>query len=307
MSIFIDYPNPVLSSDRDDYVETCKFDVSFEESEIEVTDEFIQIKAVCDLQCAGLTALINKGKASVVILINSSAAFFRKTYTFNKNQNELIVKIPKFNVKRNIEFCGYILANETINKFACEGEFNELYFKNTSFVVKKADILAKGETRTIPVDDSELEKPISSIFWIQKNPGSQYVEADFDTEEKIVIKLGEELNTLYYKMKDFNNGSLRRYLTGIIVYPVLVEAISKICEYYRGHGVDYSEKRWFKAIEHKLKGFEVDLSTDYDNYSYTELADKLLGCIALDGLKSVETTIDEEVNGGEYINTGGRD
>ena len=108
-------------------------------------------------------------------------------------------------------------------------------------------------------------------------------------------------------MKDFNNGSLRRYLTGIIVYPVLVEGIAKICEFYRGNGTDYSSRRWFRAIEHKLKNIDIELERDYDNYSYTELSDRLLGGIALDGLTSVETTIDGEVNSGEYVNTGGID
>lgn len=306
MSAVIDYPNPVLSSDRDDYIEDCKFDVSFEDSEIEVTDEFIQIRAICDLRCEGLKNLIKQGKASVVILINSSAAFFRKAYVFDKDKNDTIINIPKYNVKKNIEFCGYILANEPI-KFTCGQEFNDLYFKNASFLVKKADILAKGETRSIAIDDSELEKPISSIFRIDKSPESENVETDFDTDEKIIIKLNEDLNQLYYKMKDFNNGSLRRYLIGIIVYPVLVEAIAKMCEYYRNQLEDYSDKRWFRTIEHKLDKYGINLSNDYDNVSYTELADKLLGGIAFDGLKSVETTIDEEVNSGEYINRGGKD
>ena len=53
--------------------------------------------------------------------------------------------------------------------------------------------------------------------------------------------------------------------------------------------------------------FDIDLSTSFEEYSYTELADKLLGSIALDGLNSVNDTINEEVNGGEYVNTGGLD
>lgn len=308
MNTIIDYPNPVLSTDRDDYTENCKFDVYFEESEITVDDENIVIPAKYELVCNGLSELIKQGKASVVVLINSSAAFYRRAYVFDKDATEKTIEIPKYHVKRNIEFCGYILANETFKDFACPGEFNELYFHGMSFSVKKADVLSKGETRVIPVDDSELEKPISSIFTIVKNnDATTDIESDFETDEKIIIRLSENLNKLYYKMKDFNNGSLRRYLTGIIVYPVLVEGIAKICEYHRGNGTDYSSKRWFRAVEHKLKNIDIELERDFDNYSYTELADRLLGGIALDGLTSVETTIDGEVNSGEYVNTGGID
>ena len=308
MSTMIDYPNPVLSTDRDDYVESCKFDVTFNESDIQITEDFIQIPAKVELISTSLSSLINEGKASVVVLINSSAAFYRKAYVFNSGETEKNIEIPKFHVKGKFEFTGYILANENIDNFSCDGEFNELYFKSVSFSVKKADVLAKGETRVVPVDDSELEKPISSIFMILRNPEvSADIESDFDSEEKIIIKLSDKLNDLYYKMKDFNNGSLRRYLTGIIVFPVLVEAIAKMCEYHSGNGQDYSEKRWFRAIEHKLNSFDIDLSTSFEEYSYTELADRLLGSIALDGLNSVNDTINEEVNGGEYVNTGGLD
>ncbi len=308
MSTMIDYPNPVLSTDRDDYVESCKFDVTFNESDIQITEDFIQIPAKVELISTSLSSLINEGKASVVVLINSSAAFYRKAYVFNSGETEKNIEIPKFHVKGKFEFTGYILANDNIDNFSCDGEFNELYFKSVSFSVKKADVLAKGETRVVPVDDSELEKPISSIFMILRNPeASTDIESDFDSEEKIIIKLSDKLNDLYYKMKDFNNGSLRRYLTGIIVFPVLVEAIAKMCEYHSGNGQDYSEKRWFRAIEHKLNSFDIDLSTSFEEYSYTELADRLLGSIALDGLNSVNDTINEEVNGGEYVNTGGLD
>jgi hypothetical protein len=51
----------------------------------------------------------------------------------------------------------------------------------------------------------------------------------------------------------------------------------------------------------------VDLSTEFDNYSYTELADQLLGGISYEGLLSVKDTINDEANGGEYVNTGGID
>ncbi len=309
MSVYIDYPNPVLSPERDDYNENCVFDISFKEEDIVVDENNILVPAVCELKCAGLSELIAQGKAAIVVLISSSAAFYRRAFEFGVTELEKVIEIPKFDVRKSIDFCGYILAKEDIKGFQCASEFNDLYFKGVSFDVKKADVLAQGLTRTIPIDDSELEKPISSIFSIRKNKHSEsQIEAYFDDpDEKIVVYLNEQLNQLYYDMKDFNNGMLHKYLNGIIAYPVLVEAISKMCDYYRETGVDYSEKRWFKVIDHKLKGMEIDLSAEFDNYSYADLADKLLGGIAYEGLLSVKDTINEEANGGEYVNTGGID
>ena len=133
------------------------------------------------------------------------------------------------------------------------------------------------------------------------------IVADFDTDHKIIINLCEDLNQLYWDMRDSNSGALRRYLTGIIVYPVLVEAIAKMVDTYREIGTDYSEKRWFRTIEHKLQNLNLDISEEPDKFSYTELADKLLGNIAKDGLKSVKDTLDNELNNGEYTQIGGID
>lgn len=307
MSLNIDYPNPVLSVEGDDYNDGCTFDVSFNEEEIVVDEENILIHAVCDLKCNGLSELIKQGKAAIVVLISSSAAFYRRAFEFDATELTKVIRIPKFDVRKNVDFCGYILAKEDMNAFRCDGEFNDLYFKNMSFAVKKADVLAQGLLRMIPIDDSELEKPISSIFSIRRNTLSDAeIESNFDVDEKIVVYLSERLNQLYYDVKDFNNGALHRYLNGIIAYPVLIEGIAKICDHYR-NGSEYSEKRWFKTIMHKLNGLGVNLEEEHDNYSYTELADKLLGGIAYDGLLSVKNTIDEETNGGEYVNTGGID
>lgn len=308
MGIFMEFPNPVLSSERDDYVEGCKFDILFEETDIKVTDEYIEIPTRCELLCEGLTKYIQEGKAQIIVLIRSSSAFYRKVFIYKGNERTKTIQIPKYSVKRSIEICGYIVAECLINDYCCKGEFNDLYFKNMLFPVKKGDILAKGETRVIPIDDSELEKPITSIFKIDKDmTATTDIVADFDTDEKIVIKLSLPLNQLYWDMKDFNNGSLRRYLTGIIVYPVLVEALSRMVDTYREVGSDYSEKRWFRTIERKAKSLGIDYETEHDLYSYADLASRMLGDIAIDGLKSVRDTLEEAANSGEYINTGGAD
>lgn len=312
MSLNIDYPNPVLSIEGDDYNDECSFDIFFNEEDIIVDENNICINAKCELKCNGLSELIREGKAAIVVLIYSSAASYRRAFEFNATESaELtkIIKVPKFDVKRNIEFCGYILAKEDMKSFSCDGEFNDLYFKNISFAVRKADVLAQGQMRTIPIDDSELEKPISSIFSIRKNTHSESeIESNFDIDEKIVVFLSERLNQLFYDIKDFNNGALHRYLNGIIAYPALVEGIAKICENYRNGGSgEYFEKRWFKTIEHKLQGIGINLEEKFDDCSYVELANKLLGGIAYDGLMSMKNTIDEETNNGEYVNTGGVD
>ncbi|MBR5188004.1 MAG: hypothetical protein IKW18_05985, partial [Clostridia bacterium] len=93
MSAYIDYPNPVLSAERDDYNENCVFDVSFKEEDITVDENNILVPAVCELKCNGLSELIAQGKAAIVVLISSSAAFSRRAFEFDATELTKTIEI----------------------------------------------------------------------------------------------------------------------------------------------------------------------------------------------------------------------
>ena len=301
-----EFPNPILADGRDDYIGTCFFRSSFDEAEIKVTQENIIIPFTYFLSCNGLQALISSQKAKVVIRVKSSAASYSRLFQFPYNSNTYLVQIPKYDVVEKIEIGAVIIAAEDINQFSCPDEFNKLYFEGAVFDIRKGDILGTEDTRIIYIDDTELEKPISSIFTINKVPNQEDdVMPEFD-DEKIIVNLKEPVFDLYYHFKDFNNGSLRRYSIGIIVYPVLVEAITKICESYKDiASVNYTERRWFRTIEHQAEKKGIRLS-EYEDSPVT-LANKLLGGITYDSFNSFKDTLDNEMNNGETQTIGGLD
>lgn len=305
-SVKEEFPNPVLAAGRDDYIEKCTFCTFFDENEISVDAENINIPIRYLLECEGLNALINKREAVCIVLAKSSAASYSKIFKFNDNEKEIILSIPKYDVVNKIDITGSIVAANDIKGFRCEGEFNELYFGAATFEIRKGDILATEESRSIYVDNSELEKPIASIFDICRDSDQDYDIMPFFDENKITVRLKDELYELYYNFKDFNNGVLRRYATGVIVYPVLVEAIAYIKGYYQGNeGYGMSDLRWFRTIAHKAELIGMDLSVTDE--AETTIADRLLGGIALDALKSFKDTLDNEVNSGETQMIGGID
>lgn len=304
-SIKEEFPNPVLAQGRDDYIEDCSFYSSFEESEIVVDSENIVIPIKYSLQCRGLQELIVSNDARVVVLVKSSAASYSKLFTFEPDKNEMIITVPKFAVVNKMDITSSVIAAHDIKDFSCPGEFNELYFGASTFEIRKGDILATEESRSVYVDNSELERPIASIFNISKRDEQENdVEPSFD-DEKIEIYLKSELYDLYYEFKDFNNGVLRRYATGIIVYPVLVEAISYIVGDSDDTDIDYSGKRWYRAIQHKADQAHINLESP-EIYN-TTIADRLLGGVSLDALKSFKDTLDSEINSGESEMIGGID
>lgn len=293
-----EFPNPVLAEGRDDYIETCLFNTSFEENEITVDSENINIPIKYNLECKGLSNLIETGDAIVAVLVRSNAASYSKLFRFDKDKTVMTISVSKFKVAKKMEVTGSIIAAKNIPNFRCEGEFNDIYFGGLTFEIRKGDVLATEEVKSIPVDASELEKPISSIFnIIRREEQNSAIEPVF-YNEKIGIYLKKELYDLYYKFRDFNNGALLRLATGIIVYPVLVDAISTIIYYHQnGNDSDYKEKRWFRTIEQKAEdnGFTLEECSD----SPTTIADRILNGISLDALRSTKETLDSEVNEGE--------
>ena len=300
-----EFPNPVLANGRDDYVEECTFQTEFEEANIIVTSDYIRIPIKYCLKCEGIQKLIDAGNAVVAVRVTSNAASYGRLFRF-ADSNEMTIEIPKFSVVKSIDLQGMIIAAQGINQFRCEDEFNADYFGTATFEIRKGDILAIENIQTIDVDASELEKPLSSIFNIKNNESQEYdIIPNFDGE-KIEIYLKTELFKWYDKFKD--NGMLRRYANAIVVYPVLIEAVGFIIGYHQqeseGAGQnDYTNRRWFRAIEHKagLRGI------DFSSCSATTIANVLLGNIALDSFRSINDYFEKEGNSGETQMIGGID
>lgn len=305
-SVKIEFPNPMLAAGRDDYIGSCMFHTVFSEEDIAVTADDIVVPIKYTLVCDGIQKLIDNEKAVVVVTAKCNTSSFSRLFPFPKNETAIELHIPKYSVVKRIEIVGAIIAASDIDGYECDDEFNSLYFGAHTFDVRKGDILATENSRLIYIDDSELEKPISSVFNINKVANQEDDVVPDYSEDKIDINLREDLYNLYYNFKDFNNGSLRRYITGIIVYPVLAEAITKICAHYQYNSDEVNEdNRWFRAIEHKAAKIGVKLEQYID--SPTQLANRLLGNVSFDALRNLKDMLESEMNSGESQIIGGVD
>lgn len=299
------YPNPLLEEGRNDYIESCSFETLITYEEIVVSREYIEIPVSYRLFCNGLEKLIKMGEAEVLLAVKCTSTSFSRIIKFDRKSNFLLAKIPKFDVIDKISLRGLIVAAKEINKFSCPGEFNDLFFKNATFDIRKGDLLACENFRDLFIDDSELEKPITSIFTIKSKENQEEDILTYYDEEKIIIYLSKRLYDLYCNQIYINNGSFRRYVTAVIVYPVLIEALSVMANNNSEESTkDYSDKRWFRAIEKRAKKINIDL--EGDGFSCVSNANKLLGGIVFDGLNSFKETNDE-MNTGETIVEGGVD
>jgi len=303
----IDFPHPLLKEGGDDYID-CNFEIELDESKTIIEGDSIVLAVSYFLNSEGLNNLITTGAAKVILSVQSVILSYRQNFDFKKGVTNTHFKVPKNNVANKIEIIGYIVATDVIKSFYLK-EHNFEYYNGISFNIRKGDILAKSTQKDIPIDDSELEKPLSSVFNISEDEKmDMMIYPDFEGD-KVNIKLKTNVYEIYYHLRGYNNGSCRRALAGLVVLPVLTEAIDKIIGNYQCDENLRDElmfdKRWFRAIEKKLKEINIDLENPAE--PSVSIASKLLGDIVFDSLSALKDIIDDESSGNEIIRIGGED
>jgi len=233
-------PYPLLSDERDDYT-SGSFQIH-EEDHSESNKDFT-FNFRYELDCCGLEEYIKQGKAEIILHVASAAARFRNKYKFSPEGKNIKFSVEKDKLIRRVELTAYIISTGENDFFL--PEHNKDYYGDTVFKVRKGDILAESVTVVIGLDDSELQKPLSSIFQLDEKEGVEFLEPVF-SGEKIVIFLTPELYRKYDILKH-EHINLRRTLSAIITLPVLVEAIEKMLT--ADESDQLKDLRWYRALE----------------------------------------------------------
>lgn len=288
------FPNPVLINNNMDYNDSA-FDVILENSSID--NDLLKLNLKYEIECNSLAEFIKEEKAKVIIKIQSVGTPYREIFEFG-DKKELLVSINKNNLAKKISIEGYIIASDNIKNFH-PAELNELFFKSQIFNIRKGDILALHPGYSLPLDSSELEGPVASIFQIIKNEElKESVDVILDTDTE---KINIHLNTMTYEsyMKIRSQKVLDKYLAAAIVLPALTEALFYIAsdEQNPDKPSDYENKRWYRQIKNKIT--EKNLS--FDGKSITSVASSLLGEIVSTALIDFEETLDSLLDGSNEI------
>ena len=288
------FPNPVLINNNMDYNDST-FDVILETSSID--NDLLKLNLKYEIECNSLAEFIKEGKAKAIIKIQSVGTPYREIFEFG-DKKELLISINKNNLAKKILIEGYIIASGNIKNF-CPAELNELFFKSQIFNIRKGDILALHPGYSLPIDSSELEGPVASIFHIIKNEElKESVDVILDTDTE---KINIHLNTMTYEsyMKIRSQKVLDKYLAAAIVLPALTEALFYIAsdEQNPDKPSDYENKRWYRQIKNKIT--EKNLS--FDGKSITSVASSLLGEIVSTALTDFEETLDSLLDGSNEI------
>lgn len=292
-----EYPNPVLYENGDDYCEGCSFSLSVDPEKQSVEGSEIRLALSYNLECPGLACMISDGEADACVLLHSPATSFRRIFPFGKSETDISIAIQKFDVADKIEIRGVILSTGENENFMLE-DFNQDFFGGIPpFHLRRGDILAIAERFILYLDDTDLEKPIESIFHVNlREDQDVQIVPTFDNWEtqKIEVDVNPDVFNLYSNIGTSYKKSTQRILLNDVILPVLVEGITLL----RYSPDDYEGIRWARTIDKKLKraGVEDIANTDI---SSVVLANELLGGVVLDSLNELKAVIETSSEGDE--------
>ena len=284
-----EYPHPVLQPGGNDYRDGCSFDVVFDEAKQRIEENEIVLDIGYKLECPGIEKMIDEADAEVCVIAHSPAASYRRMHAIKAGKTTVEIRVGKFDVVEKLELRCVVVSACDSPRFEL-ADFNPLFFESTGFKIKKGSILALTDKVTLYLDDTDFEKPVESIFRInRRNEQVAQIQPDFTSDTgKIEINLCSELYELYNSIEQGYAKTFRRCLTGAVVLPVLVEAIDAFSEDYEF----YHEYRWARVVERKLEHLGIDIQ-QHDESS-VELADMLLGSVIGGSLDAFTAVIEEQ-------------
>lgn len=277
------FPHPLLTANRDDYIDSS---LSLIEENHETKRDVFEFRFICCLNCPGLAQFINQGHAKAILHISSPGAKYRKDVSIDIDPGIVVVSISKNELVSSVSFTAEVMAvSDTVLPLLPEHN-PEAYGDSQGFKLRAGDILAESETIKVLLDDTELLKPLSSIFQIavDSNPteGINYRPV-FD--DKIQVLLDEETYKRYDRLK--RGYPIRRNLSAVITMPALTEAIYMMSS---SEADEYKQSRWYRSLENRLNEAGIEL-TECD-HAVSSIANLIYGEILSEALSQVESSID---------------
>lgn len=263
---------PVLSSDSMDFINST-FAASYDYETLGVIS--ISFKFRCQLENTKIIELINQKKARLCVHIECSLTSYRKMFDLKINDvTEIKLDLRKINGR--IEMISLVVATEDIFEYYSE-DFNEDY-ENRSFYIDKGSILAYASLGSITINKNIQEfKNVESIFTITKLQSEEETpfSIDLDSEK---IKIGLPQKQFEFYNLNCNNIQLQGIFNSLLVLPSLIF----VFETLTSSREEYSDKRWYIALEYNFKKLGRDLVSDLQSIANEDITSNELAQIIMD-------------------------
>lgn len=283
-----DYPWPALTPEGNDFPEG-RFQIGVSGAGGMGSDFTFTLQS--ELDCPGIAEQIEMGNAQCMLRVDSPGTAYRRLIPVNQNGTTDFT-VPSQGVTSVIRFTAIVVATKEVQGYRPEG-MNDTYFGTSRFAIGAGSILAVSNTEVVYLD-SELDKRSSSIAYISLDrEQSDPIRAYFD-QDRINISLGEGTFEKYKILR--NDPSTRRYIIGLITYPVIIDALYNV----RDSAEQYEQYTWFQVLSQRLEGMGGATSLESEP-GLAPYANKILDDVisrSLSGLDSlIETDEGEQYEG----------
>ena len=156
----IEYPHPVLNEYTNDFVD-CEFSIEVVSQGDSGSD--ITLELGYNLKSEGISDLLTKGVAKIVLRLTCFRTSFRKIY-YLEPEGTTIISIEKKNVTDVIDLQASIVAVCDFKEYQLS-DFNKNYFGSAAFSLRKGDVIANEPGIKIKLN-TVLEKNMAGIVQV---------------------------------------------------------------------------------------------------------------------------------------------
>ena len=256
------YTYPVLSEERDDYVDSI-FDAEVQYKMNGVNN--LQFDFDIEMDNKDLQRMILAGDAEYVIHIECANTSFRTA--IHDISNHVSKEIPIGRINGRIEIIVLIATKKDVSHFV-NSKWDDDY-QGLSFELSKGSILAY---KNIPVIDIvknyEEFNSASSIFKVYKRLTSEPkpMEIDLSTAQ-IGIGVGLQEYEIYSRFCD--KEELQPILNSMMIFPALVYVFEELKQ---ENGIDnYSGRNWYVSLSIAYEKRGIDLADELLNSDKTSV------------------------------------
>ena len=290
----LNYPHPVLDAAGRDFP-NCGFELRLI-SQDDSGDALTFTMSVL-MECPGLQEMVENGQASLYIRVRCNRTSYREVCQASLN-SPFDVRIAKNKITGTINLQAVVVAAQSVDKYELR-DFNESYFANMAFKIRKGDILAIEPGITVKLD-SILEKDMTGIVQVVPDSRASRVRVRYAAVEDIdpnwtnyiyvVLPKSEYDSYCKLRVKKHLKHGVERYLQCSIVLPAIVEALSLLRkeEMIAEDELErhYAGTTWAESLYASLAKLNIETISEQVESDY-EIANKLLGDVVSDSISSL--------------------
>jgi hypothetical protein len=240
------YPHPVVGNLDD--VPGAAFQATTEMS-LDQDNAYIDANIQCS--SATISGLVAEGSAAYAVHVECTNTIFRRAFEFAETVKRIAIPLSQLN--DTVEVNVFAVARRDRAGYIVEKSHSD--YANSTFEIRKGDILAVGEGKTFTIESRfDALNRIGSIMLIEAAPddGDRPMRIDFNGD-KIRVILSKADFASYKLLR--HNEDLSGILTTTIVLPALLETL-----YYVETSNDDEELeplKWYRALRRRIEALNL--------------------------------------------------